>query len=124
MPDFPWSENAVQLAEMIENTLEDKKKPYAGDAARLVVKGLRGIIGENDDVDVIAMKFAMTIARMMAVFASETVMDLSETVDNTMTAYAMAAGVLAGGYVPPACGECEPGSSIPDTIPEEWGNSL
>lgn len=125
--NYDWRAEAAALARQLETDIDDAMKPGAGDAARLIVDGIRKII-HPDDPELTAMKFAMTIARMVAVFGLEPVQDLSETTHNTMVAYAFAAGILSGGYEAPACEECKHGRIedivIPDTVPEDWGNYL
>lgn len=123
--DFDWNGNAIHLAEETSAELDEITRKHAGEAAVLVVEGLRHICDGNDDI---AVKVALTVTRLMAVLLNTDFQFTAETVDNSMTAYAMAAGALAGGYELPRCERClhgdEASDEVPGFVPDEWKKYL
>lgn len=98
MPDERTvQERARRFAEGVSSTLSEPERLKIGHAAHTVIEGLREICDSDESCAKVAMAFSQLIALLQVTPLNDAVVAM----DNTVSAYALAAGSLAGVYVLP-----------------------
>lgn len=111
-----------KLSESISSLLSDEKLEKFAQAAHQFVDELRELVGSDD----VAAKVADMMASVCATLEFVPVGVIGSSLDSTGSAYALAAGSLAGVYtLPPRKDEPEQGSgtapypAAPNTLPSD-----
>lgn len=88
-------EQARKLAQSIASALSDERLNRVGQAAHRLIDNIRELVGSDDDI---AAKVAQMMAEYCASLEFVPAGVIGQTLDSTGTAYALAAGSLAGVY--------------------------